>query len=751
MIKFISPDVLTHRYIKFLSKFLDIKYSVSEKEILESDRYLIIWNPYGYLVYNSPIYRLKYKLYKKLSTSHRVFVVERGAFPNTIFIDNTGFNVESSFYDAQYWDSPLTTQQKEEITNYLNFYKYDISSLEPQKNNRLTRKDFFSRLDITKNYKRVVFIPLQIHNDTTIILWADWVKSIQNFISLISVLAERFPDVLFLVKNHPQEKEVFFKGSQSNIRLVDNFHFKDCIAYSDLVLTINSGVGVQSLAWNKPVGVLGKAFYDEGGLVTKLNNFEEIEDFINDPVYPSKGCLNFLHYLIFKYYTHCKIRNLGNNISEPYYMNKVIIHSLEKPIIPKLSVEHKPKVLYLFNEYGWAFHFEALNYKKFSELDVVPLKVDLNNISFSLSEIKKQNPDIVVFPSAMHLHKFKTHFSELAKYAIVCQYNSHFELKFPTFNNLDLVIVSSLKLYNSLKSYYKDLIYLPHWVDIDFFKRRYKYHNFVVGWIGNFFNKEKRTDWLFQLGYPILIKSNYKGFLNKKSDHRSVLDFYDKIDVLLITSKTEGTPMPLLEASASKKCILSTDVGIASEILDKWAIVRDVNEMKTKLKYLEDHPDFLKRQAEKNYEVVNKKFSYKSNAHILDEIYSNLLNHKSEQLSIKKENIPQGTTIQDLVTRIAFLAEEPVVILKNSCKEAVMYGEIKSLPLYLDLKHQKILSNLLSEEDLKNIEFTQGRYTKTKPWQVYGNEVRVPFPVIKYLVRLYGVEIRTQLRKMGRI
>ncbi|WP_318454075.1 glycosyltransferase family 4 protein [Photobacterium leiognathi] len=72
------------------------------------------------------------------------------------------------------------------------------------------------------------------------------------------------------------------------------------------------------------------------------------------------------------------------------------------------------------------------------------------------------------------------------------------------------------------------------------------------------------------------IRKKHKNILYKEydraklhTDHNIILRSLAESDVLLISSVAEGTPLPLIEAMANECAIVTTDVGIASEVLPK--------------------------------------------------------------------------------------------------------------------------------------------------------------------------------------
>jgi len=101
---FVSPDY-KHPYILKLAKYLNIKL-VDWQQAKNINKPLMIWNEYSYISHPRHIWKKEICEYFR-NKNRPVYVVERGALPNTIFIDLNGFLCNSSSYDKSYWDSPL--------------------------------------------------------------------------------------------------------------------------------------------------------------------------------------------------------------------------------------------------------------------------------------------------------------------------------------------------------------------------------------------------------------------------------------------------------------------------------------------------------------------------------------------------------------------------------------------------------------------------------------------------------------------
>ena len=92
---------------------------------------------------------------------------------------------------------------------------------------------------------------------------------------------------------------------------------------------------------------------------------------------------------------------------------------------------------------------------------------------------------------------------------------------------------------------------------------------------------------------------------------------YDSLDWYFVTSRTEGGPQAILEAPYRGVKILSTDVGIASEVLHSDCICDNVEEFVTKFKKGVDRRDY-------NYNNISSNFNHKLIIGTLDDFFENI-------------------------------------------------------------------------------------------------------------------------------
>ncbi|WP_132465303.1 capsular biosynthesis protein [Rhodovulum marinum] len=121
-----------------------------------------------------------------------------------------------------------------------------------------------------------LFVPLQVPNDSQITLFSGWVGSVEGMIAALARGARHLPEGWHIrVKEHPSARTSLAGPlaravADSGGRLVidnatDSFAQ---LAASRGVITVNSSMGLQAFFHDKPVIVLGQAFFAMPGLVT---------------------------------------------------------------------------------------------------------------------------------------------------------------------------------------------------------------------------------------------------------------------------------------------------------------------------------------------------------------------------------------------------------------------------------------------------------------------------------------------------
>lgn len=138
-----------------------------------------------------------------------------------------------------------------------------------------------------------------------------------------------------------------------------------------------------------------------------------------------------------------------------------------------------------------------------------------------------------------------------------------------------------------------------------------------VGWVGNSAWGTSDHKGFHSILTPVVKQLEGKGFEFKIIDsNRKIVAFqempnyYRSIDVLICTSKSEGTPNPILEASASGCAWISTDVGIVTEFSGvnqrRFIINRNTEDFLRSLMALKEDRSLLGRCKSENYQKATE-------------------------------------------------------------------------------------------------------------------------------------------------
>lgn len=269
---------------------------VSELVKEHNIRNVIVNNPYGK--------NKRLNLYHAfLEAGVKVYIVERGALPNSIYIDPNGFCAESNSYQESNWIEKYDEQKIKQTNNYINIYKTEALALEPQ-NNTIGGKNLKFKIFNSLKEVKVLFIALQSPSDTTTNFFCDEIGSYENYINEMQKLCYLLKDSNWKIvyKNHPLtiDKVVF-----DDAICVDDYHINDILEACDRVSLINSGVGVLAMIYNKPVYYFGKAFYATNGLNKKMHDADELYNELseNEFKYDYEKSIKFLSFLVNDFYS----------------------------------------------------------------------------------------------------------------------------------------------------------------------------------------------------------------------------------------------------------------------------------------------------------------------------------------------------------------------------------------------------------------------------------------------------------------
>jgi len=212
------------------------------------------------------------------------FYMERGLLPGSLVIDAEGVNNQSSIAGSD-WQNNSATRPDRTEEDALRAYCGRLGSSGASivtAGEKKDREAVMNQLALTRQ-NPVVLLPLQIESDSNIQNNSPFFKSMEDLIESVStVLAGT--KVQLVVKPHPEDQSRRDKIERlcggSNVRCCWDLSLQSLLPVTDLVVVINSTVGLEALLQNKPVVALGRSIYDRKGFTADLNDKSELESLI---------------------------------------------------------------------------------------------------------------------------------------------------------------------------------------------------------------------------------------------------------------------------------------------------------------------------------------------------------------------------------------------------------------------------------------------------------------------------------------
>lgn len=117
-----------------------------------------------------------------------------------------------------------------------------------------------------RDAQRIIFIPLQVQSDTNILLHSPHCKTMADLVSMVHHCHHE-KGVAFVVRPHPEEVKTNLKLPSLPDTFIDSRgSLASWIDAADLVVTINSTVGLEALLRNKSVLAIGRGIYAGKGM-----------------------------------------------------------------------------------------------------------------------------------------------------------------------------------------------------------------------------------------------------------------------------------------------------------------------------------------------------------------------------------------------------------------------------------------------------------------------------------------------------
>lgn len=302
MAGYISP--LSDQEALSFSAFMQVKHGGSDSEWIdrihaiaaELDRFTKTFKPDLFILWNNEDHIGQVICHLSKVMGIKTIIMENGYFPKTLQIDPIGVNANSTATTIAFADikskvdsgKPSQSQSfhaeiyecgnlspidyaisflKRTFTPgyYRRFPEHRGSSWLQKKRIELARKKI--RTESPPIPKEYIFIPLQVHDDTQVVLNGLHFKSVESFLDqarkdIYNALGN---DINIVVKEHPEDLCRYdFSAIRSNFPELIWFqkgNTDELIKKSRAVVVLNSSVGLQAIQNKKPTVVYGKCFY----------------------------------------------------------------------------------------------------------------------------------------------------------------------------------------------------------------------------------------------------------------------------------------------------------------------------------------------------------------------------------------------------------------------------------------------------------------------------------------------------------
>ena len=240
-------------------------------------------------------------------------LAEGGFFPNTLTVDSREmyFSRRSDFEDLWNESEPLSDEEEHHTTTFLSRWRESGLSKYNRPTRFQRRYSEFNCGAVTAG-KKTLLVACQTTADATMYYPEVLLDGKDDLVRLACAALEGMSDWVALVKPHPHEevgddmREAI--AQTSNAVLLENVSAQSAIMNADVVLTINSTLGLEALSHGKRVITLGDNIYTGRGLTTDVRSGADpqmLRHIVPAALIPDAGLLKrFLHTIIFKYLHH---------------------------------------------------------------------------------------------------------------------------------------------------------------------------------------------------------------------------------------------------------------------------------------------------------------------------------------------------------------------------------------------------------------------------------------------------------------
>jgi glycosyltransferase involved in cell wall biosynthesis len=291
----------------------------------------------------------------------------------------------------------------------------------------------------------------------------------------------------------------------------------------------------------------------------------------------------------------------------------------------------KPKILLLPDVPGWAYDFcadEIMRYlgdrykfeKKFLKdvPDVRPAEYDVVfDFCSSLSHFVKKFRDN------------KKTIASIRSYVDIKKYAKHYTFHFLNTHYTAISILCEGMRY-LIPQDAVPIFYTPLGVDASLFRPMSHKHEFTVGFAGKCRRPSKRFNLVKKAAHEAGVRLHIAD--RGQFSHVEMPHFYKKIDCYICMSeyRSEGGPNSVIEAASCGKAIVSTDVGVVSDIIKQkeggiLVPFEDVDALVSAIKKLKNDRDLCKQMGEQNRQTALKGWTWEQQVKNYEKLFDFVL------------------------------------------------------------------------------------------------------------------------------
>lgn len=213
------------------------------------------------------------------SNGRPCFFLERGYFPGTLVVDPEGVNYGSSFAgrrDRSCGPEEIDAEDLQRLKTFRTQFRNKGTSV-VARGASMTTGAVRAHLGIPEG-SRVVLLPLQIETDSNIFYYSPLYKTMPELVADVTQAVSSFPNLFLIVKPHPEGpgEALYEQHVGPNVKVCSDLTLHSLLQSSDIVITVNSTVGLEALMLQKPVVTVGNAIYSEKGFTHDVQKKEEL-------------------------------------------------------------------------------------------------------------------------------------------------------------------------------------------------------------------------------------------------------------------------------------------------------------------------------------------------------------------------------------------------------------------------------------------------------------------------------------------